>query len=208
MAPTEGSVKVLGRSARSAKARVGYLAGKMDLERPSGLLDGLLGRKKKSPPPARGVARVAQAMLGNRDVLVLDDPFADLNAAELAEAKTLIRDMVARGKTVLLSSDSLTDVKDVSDRLVILHEGKVQASGALDELLSSATAIRFFPAVLPAESTTRLLQVLREEIQKIPGRTSPPEPKKKSPASSETPPASDTIDHGKLEGLSKPSNPR
>ena len=145
LAPTEGTAKVFGRSPRhGSKARVGYLPGKVDPTRPAGFVDRLLGRKK-SPPAGRGVARLAQAMLGNRDLLVLDDPFADLEPAEMAEAKALIRDMVARGKTVILSSDALMDVKDLCERLVILHEGKVQAIGTLAELLAGGGAIRFLP---------------------------------------------------------------
>src|SRR4051794_6785849 len=65
IAPTEGKVKVFDRSPRvGAKARVGYLPGKVDLNRPPGFVDRLLGRKRKSSPGGRGVARLAQAMLG------------------------------------------------------------------------------------------------------------------------------------------------
>ena len=75
-------------------------------------------------------------MLGNRDLLVLDDPFADLDATELAEAKALIREMAGRGKTVVLGSDALMDVADICNRFVVLHEGRVQAVGTLPELLA------------------------------------------------------------------------
>jgi ABC-type multidrug transport system ATPase subunit len=211
MAPTEGQVRVFGRSPRGgAKARIGYLPGKLDFDRPPGFVDRLLGRKKKSSPGGRGVARLAQAMLGNRDLLVLDDPFAELEPAELAEAKALIRDMVSRGKTVVLSSDALMDVRDLCERMVILHEGKVQAVGTLDELLSSATAIRFLPAILPAEIVTRVLGVLREEIQRVPkiGSTSH-SPTKVIPATpGQSVQTNDPIDHKKLEGLTKPSKPQ
>jgi ABC-type multidrug transport system ATPase subunit len=206
---------------------VGYLPGKVDPNRPAGFVDRLLGRKKKSSSAGRGIARLAQAMLGNRELLVLDDPFVELEPAELAEAKALIRDMVARGKTVVLSSDSLMDVRDLCGRLVILHEGKVQAVGTLDELLSSGSAIRFFAAVLPRQIVERVLGVLRQEIL-----VSPPEIKSpgvsEAPASASVPrpteerltpltraargpaPSSvenkseDAIDHEKLRGLIKP----
>jgi ABC-2 type transport system ATP-binding protein len=223
MAPTEGKVKVFDRSPRAgAKARVGYLPGKVDLNRPPGFVDRLLGRRRTSPPAGRGIARLAQAMLGNRDLLVLDDPFADLEPAELIEAKALIRDMVGRGKTVVLSSDSLMDVKDFCDRFVIVHEGKVQAIGTLTELLSSTSAIRFLPAVLPDETAERLLNILREEIlapSSMPGPRSAPEIDSKSVGRNEsesTPQrasaasqikSKDSIDHGKLEELTKTKKP-
>jgi hypothetical protein len=142
---------------------VGYLAGKVETNRP-GFFSRFLGRKTESTSTARGVTRLAQAMVGNRDLLVLDDPFEGLNPAETGEAKALIRDMIGRGKTVILSSDSLMEVKDLCQRFVIIHEGKVQATGTLPELLAAGGAIRFLPAVLPRETVERVLNTLREEI--------------------------------------------
>ena len=230
LVPTEGTVKVFGRSPRrGSKSRIGYLPGKVDLNRPPGFVERLFGRKKKSPIAGRGVARLAQTMLGNRDLLVLDDPFADLEPAEMAEAKAFIRDMVARGKTVILSSDALMDVKDLCERLVILHEGKVQAAGTLAELLSGAGAIRFLPAVLPGDVVERVLRVLREGIlvssseAKLSGATvesgeanaagrerltrlTRPSEGSKPGASVST--ADVAVDHEKLEGLVKPPRPK
>lgn len=165
LSPTEGTVRVFGRSPRrgASRTRIGYLPGKVDANRPRGFFSRLFGRKNESPP-GRGVARLTQAILGNRDLLILDDPFAGLEPAELAEAKALIRDMVARGKTVILSSDSLMEARDLCQRLAIFHEGKVQAMGTLAELLAPGGAIRFLPAVLPNEIVERVLKVLRDEV--------------------------------------------
>lgn len=229
LAPTEGAVKVFGRSPRgSAKSRVGYLPGKVDLARPAGFVDRLLGRKRKSSPAGGGVSRLAQAMLGNRDLLVLDDPFVDLAPEELREAKAFVRDMVARGKTVILSSDALMDVKDLCERLAILHEGKVQAVGTLAELLAGEGAIRFLPAVLPGEIVERVLGVLREEIltpvslaHPVSAKRSDPQtaavsenqmlaPLARAPGTSSRTAeskADDSIDHGKLEELTKTKKP-
>jgi ABC-2 type transport system ATP-binding protein len=228
LGPAEGKVKVFGRSPRGvAKSRVGYLPGKADSNRPPGFVDRLLGRKKEATSAARGVARLAQAMLGNRDLLVLDDPFADLEPAESAEVKALIWDMVSRGKTVVLSSDSLIEVKDLCDRLVILDDGKIQAAGTLTELLVSGSAIRFLPAVLPKEIVERVLGVLREEIlasgpSAFPASANAAEDKPdaanadgllatmtkqpKTSGATETK-ADDAIDHGKLEELTKIKKP-
>ena len=164
--PTEGVVKVFGRSPGrgSAKARVGYLPGKADSNVSPGFFSRFFGRKKESSQPERSVARFTQALLGNRDLLILDDPFDGLEPAGISEAKALVRDMAARGKTVILSSDSLMEVKELCERFVIFHEGKVQATGTLAELLAAGGAIRFFPAVLPHEIVGRVLSVLRAEI--------------------------------------------
>jgi ABC-2 type transport system ATP-binding protein len=210
---TEGTVKVFGRSPRGGvKARIGFLPGKADASQPAGFVDRWLGRKKESPANARGAVRLAQAMVGNRDLVVLDDPFADLNPAEIAEAKALIRDLVARGKTVVLGSDALMDVADICHRFVVLHEGRVQAVGALAELLAGAGAIRFLPAVLPKEMVERALAVLRKEILSSSDSAAAPwltptaekinlSPKQEKPAGASP---DDSIDHEKLEGLMKP----
>ena len=210
---TEGTVKVFGRSPRaSIKARIGFLPGKADTNRPPGFVDRLLGKRKESSAGKRGVARLAQAMVGNRDLVVLDDPFADLNPAEIAEAKALIRDLVARGKTVVLGSDALMNVADICNRFVVLHEGRVQAVGSLSELLAGAGAIRFLPAVLPREMVERVLTVLRGEIlsatvpvaEKVHAAPKHEKPTSASPSKPAKPESDDSIDHEKLEGLMKP----
>jgi ABC-type multidrug transport system ATPase subunit len=221
LSATEGAVKVFGRSiGGGVKARVGYLAGKSDAKRAPGFVDRLLGRKKQSTA-ARSVARLAQAMVGNRDLLVLDDAFADLTPAEIGEAKALIRDLVARGKTVVIGSDALMDIADMCNRFVILHEGRVQAVGTLAELLASVGAIRYLSAVLPNEMVERVLKVLRNEIlssgnsaasaELIPvsekRHSLPKDQKLATPAASKAAAKSaprDSIDHEKLEGLMKP----
>ncbi len=212
LAPTEGMARVLGRSPRSGstKARIGYLPGKMDSNHPPGFFTRYFAAKEKSSLPARGVARLSQAFLGNRDLLILDDPFDGLAPAEISEAKSLVREMVARGKTVILSGDSLMDVKELCQRMVILHEGRIQAAGPLAELLSSGGAIRFLPAILPRGVVERVLNVLREEIDAQPASS----PETPTPASSATPAVTqstpttdDAIDHGKLEELTKQKKP-
>jgi len=219
LSATEGTVKIFGRSPRSVKSRIGYLAGKVDASRPAGFVDRLLGKKREANSGARGVARLTQAILGNRDLVVLDDPFVDLSAAEISEAKSLIHDLIARGKTVVLSSDALMDVKDFCQQIVILHEGRIQAVGRLPELLTSSSAIRFLPAVLPNEIVERVVAVLRKEILSAANsagaspqssakaiETEKPSTKSKGVAA-ETPAKSkpdDSIDHEKLEGLVKP----
>jgi ABC-type multidrug transport system ATPase subunit len=217
---TEGTVKVFGRSASGVKSRIGYLPGKVEANRPAGFVDRLLGRKKDSAPGTRSAARLAQAIVGNRDLLVLDDPFADLNPAEIAEVKGLLREQVARGKTVVLGSDALMEVADICNRFVVLHEGRVQAVGTLPELLSGAGAIRFLPMVLPAEMVERALTVLRDEIllssnsiavmqpvpvaEKIHPALKHEKPVVGSPSKPAKSQRDDSIDHEKLEGLMKP----
>lgn len=219
---TEGTVKIFGRSPQGGvKSRVGFLPGKLGANRPAGFMERILGKKAESAGP-RGVAGLAQAVLGNRDFLVLDDPFAGLNANETAEAKVMMRDLVARGKTIVLGSGALMEIADVCARFIILHEGRVQAVGTLEELLAGAGAIRFLPAVLPNEMVERVLAVLRAEIlssskslpaaeqnsagEKVVAASKDEKPGAVSQIKSEKSQPDDSINHEKLEGLMKPKD--
>jgi ABC-type multidrug transport system ATPase subunit len=229
---TEGKVKVFGRSPRrgATKARIGYLPDASVSDRPQGFFGRLFGRKKISSQTARGASRITPVVLGNRDLLILDEPFAGLGPAETTEAKALIRELAGRGKTVVISSDALMDIKDLCQRFVVFHEGKIQAVGTLEELLAAGGAIRFFPAVLPRETVERVLAVLREEIlsnatgtgESSDSRKEGFRAKSAAPLESETqltasarpkgtaiesasPKSDDPIDHERLEGLTKPN---
>jgi ABC-2 type transport system ATP-binding protein len=211
MSPTEGKAKVFGGSPRrgGAKARVGYLSEAADSGKPQGFFGRFFGGESASPSTSKGNARLTQAVLGNRDLLVLDEPFAGLDAAEKTEAAGLVRELAGRGKTVIISSDALMDIKDLCHRLVIFHEGKVQAVGTLAELLTMGAAARFLPAILPRETVERVLKVLREEILggAAVSQTSPA-PQEGSADIPEEIKANakpnDSIDHEKLEGLARP----
>ncbi|SNT00851.1 ABC transporter ATP-binding protein [Rhodococcoides kyotonense] len=81
--------------------------------------------------------RVALALaLGRRpDVLLLDEPLADLDpVARRAVAQTLMRDAAEFGTTILISSHVLAELADVADHLMLLRDGRIRLSGGLDEL--------------------------------------------------------------------------
>ena len=88
---------------------------------------------------SKGMARLiglAQALINDPDLLILDEPTAGLDPLGTRLVKNLIRDLSRRGKTVLLSSHLLADVEDVCDRLCILYGGEQRALGGTRELLS------------------------------------------------------------------------
>src|SRR6516162_5866616 len=100
--PTEGAVKVFGRSPRgSTKARIGYVPGKAESDKPPGFLGRLFGGRKESP----GGAGLTQAVMGGRDLVILDEPFADLGVTEKKELKTLVRELAGSGKTVIITGE-------------------------------------------------------------------------------------------------------
>ncbi len=79
---------------------------------------------------------IAQAMIHDPKVLVLDEPTIGLDPAQIREIRELIRGL--RGEhTILLSTHILPEVTQVCDGVVIVNEGRLMASGSLDELAAS-----------------------------------------------------------------------
>jgi len=79
---------------------------------------------------------LAQALINDPDLLILDEPTSGMDPIGTRDVKALIRILADRGKTVLLSSHLLADVEDVCDRICILYGGRPRASGCVDDLLA------------------------------------------------------------------------
>ena len=99
---------------------------------------------------SKGMARrvgLAQALVNDPDFIVLDEPTSGLDPIGRHQVKTLVRQLAARGKTILLSSHLLSEVADVCDRVAVLYRGRLQATGRIDDLLARRQSIRLtFPA--------------------------------------------------------------
>jgi ABC-2 type transport system ATP-binding protein len=107
---------------------------------------------------------LAQALINDPDLVILDEPTAGLDPIGCREVKDLIVALARRGKTVILSSHLLSDVEDVCDRVVIYYGGKIQAMGTLKELLARPDTLRITTPVLPRETLERVLEVIRHDI--------------------------------------------
>jgi ABC-2 type transport system ATP-binding protein len=81
---------------------------------------------------------IAHALLGDPEVLILDEPANGLDPEGMRWMRELLRDFAERGGTVLLSSHLLREVEAVADRMVIIGGGRIVAQGSRDELLSGA----------------------------------------------------------------------
>jgi ABC-2 type transport system ATP-binding protein len=95
-------------------------------------------RKRKLREYSKGMARrigLAQALINNPDLILLDEPTTGLDPIGTREMKDLILSLKEQGKTVLLCSHLLADVQDVCDRIIILFRGKEQTLGHVRDLL-------------------------------------------------------------------------
>jgi len=85
-------------------------------------------RKRKLREYSKGMARrigLAQALINNPDLILLDEPTTGLDPIGTCEMKDLVLSLKAQGKTVLLCSHLLADVQDVCDRITILFGGRM-----------------------------------------------------------------------------------
>ena len=107
---------------------------------------------------------IAQALINDPDLVILDEPTAGLDPLGCREVKDLIRALAQRGKTVILSSHLLSDVEDVCDRAVIYYGGRIQAQGPLHQLLAKPDSVRITAPVLSRETTEKVLNLIRAEV--------------------------------------------
>jgi ABC-2 type transport system ATP-binding protein len=78
---------------------------------------------------------LAQALLGDPDLLILDEPMTGLDPIGRKEVRDLLLEEQKRGRTLFFSSHILSDVEMLCDRVAIVHRGTLSAYGRLDELL-------------------------------------------------------------------------
>ncbi|MBC30352.1 MAG: ATP-binding protein [Muricauda sp.] len=89
----------------------------------------ILGQKKYLRDLSKGnqkKAGIVASFIGNPEVIVLDEPFANLDPTTQIRLKAIIKDLAAKeGVTVLVSSHDLMHVTEVCERIVVLHKGEV-----------------------------------------------------------------------------------
>jgi ABC-2 type transport system ATP-binding protein len=79
---------------------------------------------------------LGRAIVHNPQLLILDEPAANLDPRARIEFRTLIRELAADGKTVLLSSHILTELSEVCDAVAVIEKGKILATGTVQEIMT------------------------------------------------------------------------
>jgi ABC-2 type transport system ATP-binding protein len=77
---------------------------------------------------------LASALLGDPEILVLDEPLNGLDPQGIRWLRTLLRERAATGRTVLVSSHVLTEVAQTVDDVVVIHRGRLVRQGAIEDL--------------------------------------------------------------------------
>ncbi|MPZ60976.1 MAG: ATP-binding cassette domain-containing protein [Propionibacteriales bacterium] len=101
---------------------------------------------------------VAAALLGEPDLLILDEPTNGLDPAGMVDMRDLIRQLADRGQTVLLSSHLLGEVQEICDRVGVISQGRLIAESTVAELRgASSLHVR-------AEPISRAAEVVRATL--------------------------------------------
>jgi ABC-2 type transport system ATP-binding protein len=103
---------------------------------------------------------LAQALINDPDLLILDEPTSGMDPIGTKQFKDLIRTLAVRGKTVILSSHLLADVEDVCDRVCVLYGGTKRAEGDVHELLAEDDSLQITTDPLDEATLEQLRQTI------------------------------------------------
>ncbi|GAB2942750.1 ABC transporter ATP-binding protein [Hymenobacter coalescens] len=123
---------------------------------------GLTGRQHE---PVRGFSlgmkqrlALASALLGEPEVLVLDEPTNGLDPQGIADVRLLIQRLSAEGRTIILASHLLDEVQKVCTHVGVLHQGRLRAAGPVSQILAAADRVHL--RLGPEADPQTLLQAL------------------------------------------------
>jgi ABC-2 type transport system ATP-binding protein len=92
---------------------------------------------------------IAAALLGNPNVLVLDEPTNGLDPMGIAEIRTLIKQLANQGKTIIMASHILDEVEKVCTHVAIMNKGKLITAGPVNDVLVNEDIVEVAAANMP-----------------------------------------------------------
>ena len=95
---------------------------------------------------------LGRAIVHDPQMLILDEPAANLDPRARIEFRTLIRELAADGKTILLSSHILTELSEMCDVVAVIERGRILATGTVQEILAGVRQRRMLSVRLAAAS--------------------------------------------------------
>jgi ABC-2 type transport system ATP-binding protein len=153
--------------------QLAQFGGYYEQPRPVDEVIGLIGLEEKRDTRARKLSGgqrrrldLGLALIGDPELIFLDEPTTGFDPAARRRAWGTIRSLRALGKTILLTTHYLDEVEQLADRVAVLREGQIVASGTVHELIGGtpATEIRYRRngevVVLETDEPTRVLHEL------------------------------------------------
>ena len=105
---------------------------------------------------------LGRAIIHDPQLLVLDEPAANLDPRARIEFRTLIRELAADGKTVLLSSHILTELSEICDAVAVIEKGKILATGTIEEIMTGLREHRILSVRLRGDRETPMKFLLEQ----------------------------------------------
>jgi ABC-type multidrug transport system ATPase subunit len=106
---------------------------------------------------------IGAALLGNPDVLVFDEPTNGLDPVGIAEIRALIKELSAKGKTIIMASHLLDEVEKVCTHVAILKQGNLLASGSVEDVFQENDIVQIGAA--EKEKLRTVLVVLNDYVK-------------------------------------------
>jgi ABC-2 type transport system ATP-binding protein len=94
---------------------------------------------------------LGRAIIHDPEVLILDEPAANLDPRARIEFRTLIRELATDGKTILLSSHILTELAEMCDLVTVIEKGRILATGTVHDILEGVRRRRILTVRLAGE---------------------------------------------------------
>jgi ABC-2 type transport system ATP-binding protein len=146
--------RLFNMSAAKRRSRTQQLINMIDLD---------WAKRRQLKEYSKGMTRrigLAQALINDPDLILLDEPTTGLDPIGTREMKDLIIKLREQGKTILMCSHLLADVQDVCDRIAILHQGELKELGRVDDLLSVQDVTQIQAKGLSPEAEQEIRQVI------------------------------------------------
>lgn len=130
-------------------------------------------RKRRTKEYSKGMSRrigMAQVLLKDPKLVVLDEPTIGLDPRGAREIKDVILELKERGKTVVLSSHLLADMQDICDRIAILHRGSLIKTDRVENLLTIVDTWEIIAKNLTEGTRQKVGEVIQDgggELEKI-----------------------------------------
>ncbi|MBQ8979121.1 MAG: ATP-binding cassette domain-containing protein [Oscillospiraceae bacterium] len=104
---------------------------------------------------------MAQALVGNPPILILDEPTVGLDPKQIIDIRNLIKKL-GKKHTVILSSHILSEIQAVADRIVIINQGEIVADDTMDNITRSVEdELRYTLRVSGADDEKKVIEVLK-----------------------------------------------
>jgi ABC-2 type transport system ATP-binding protein len=136
-------LRLSGRQLPDPAALIASLLAKLKLDSYKGLK---IGKYSRGMVQRLGIA---QALLGDPELLVLDEPTSGLDPAGRKEVRDLILALKVEGKTIFLSSHILSEVEQICDRVIIIDHGHMVHAGTMRQMLAEDNRVEIIVDQLP-----------------------------------------------------------